>query len=36
MKNKESRKISLTFLEFFYHFLEFIWLWKKKKREICE
>jgi hypothetical protein len=31
MKNKEPRKISFTFLGFFYHFLEFIWLWKKKK-----
>jgi heme/copper-type cytochrome/quinol oxidase subunit 3 len=36
MKNKESRKISLTFLGIFYHFLEFIWLWKEKKREIYE
>jgi hypothetical protein len=33
MENKESRKIGLTFLGFFYHFLEFIWLWKKKKKE---
>jgi hypothetical protein len=33
MENKKSRKISLTFLGFFYHFLEFIWFWKKKKRE---
>jgi hypothetical protein len=32
MKNKEPRKISLTFLGFFYHFLEFIWLWKKKRK----
>jgi hypothetical protein len=32
MKNKKPRKISLTFLGFFYHFLEFIWLWKKKKK----
>jgi hypothetical protein len=36
MKSKGYRKISFTFLGFFYHFLEFIWLWKKKKREICE
>jgi hypothetical protein len=36
MENKKSRKISLTLLGFFYRFLEFIWLWKKKKREICE
>jgi hypothetical protein len=33
MENKESRKIGLTFLGFFYHFLEFIWLWKKKKKK---
>jgi hypothetical protein len=33
MKNKESRKIGLTFLGFFYNFLEFIWLWKKKKKK---
>jgi hypothetical protein len=31
MENKEARKIGLTFLGFFYHFLVFIWLWKKKK-----
>jgi hypothetical protein len=33
MENKESRKIGLTFLGFFYHFLEFTWLWKKKKKK---
>jgi cytochrome c1 len=33
MENKESRKIGLTFLGFFYNFLEFIWLWKKKKKK---
>jgi cytochrome c1 len=33
MENKESRKIGLTFLGFFYHFLEFIWFWKKKKKK---
>jgi hypothetical protein len=32
MENKESRKIGLTFLGFFYHLLEFIWLWKKKEK----
>jgi hypothetical protein len=32
-ENKKSRKISLTFLGFFYNFLEFIWLWKKKKKK---
>jgi hypothetical protein len=35
MENKESRKIGLTFLGFFYNFLEFIWLWKKKKKKTC-
>jgi hypothetical protein len=30
-KSKGYRKISFTFLGFFYHFLEFIWLWKKRK-----
>ena len=33
MENKKSRKIGLTILGFFYNFLEFIWLWKKKKRK---
>jgi hypothetical protein len=33
MENKKPRKIGLTILGFFYNFLEFIWLWKKKKRE---
>jgi hypothetical protein len=34
MKNKESRKISLTFLGFFYHFLQLfkVLLKRKKKR----
>jgi hypothetical protein len=31
-ENKESRKIGLTFLGFFYNLLEFICLWKKKKK----
>ena len=33
MENKKSRKISFTILGFFYNFLEFIWLGKKKKRK---
>jgi hypothetical protein len=33
MENKKPRKIGLTILGFFYNFLEFIWLWKKKKRK---
>jgi hypothetical protein len=34
MKNKEPRKVILTFLEFFYHFLQlFKVLLKKKKRK---
>jgi hypothetical protein len=33
MKNKKSRKIGLIFLGFFYNFLEYIWLWKKNKKE---
>jgi hypothetical protein len=33
LENKKSRKISFKILGFFYNFLEFIWLWKKKKRK---
>jgi hypothetical protein len=33
MKNKESSKISLTFLGFFYNFLGFVYLWPKKKKK---
>ena len=33
MENKKSRKIGFTILGFFYNFLEFIWLWKKKKKK---
>jgi hypothetical protein len=33
MENQESKKIGWTFLGFFYNFLEFIWLWKKKKKK---
>jgi hypothetical protein len=33
MENKESRKIGLTFLGFFYHFLELLEFCLKKKRE---
>jgi hypothetical protein len=33
MENKESNKIGLIFLGFFYISLEFIWLWKKKKKK---
>jgi hypothetical protein len=33
MENKKSRKIGFTILGFFYNFLEYIWLWKKKKKE---
>jgi hypothetical protein len=33
MKNKKSRKIGLTILGFFYNFLQFIWLWEKKKEK---
>jgi hypothetical protein len=33
IENKKPRKIGLTILGFFYNFLEFIWLWKKKKRK---
>jgi hypothetical protein len=37
MKNKEPSKISLTFLGFFYHFLQlFKVLLKKKKKEKLE
>jgi cytochrome c1 len=32
VENKRSRKIGLTILGFFYIFLQFIWLWKKKKK----
>jgi hypothetical protein len=32
MENKKPRKIGFTILGFFYHFLEFIWFWKKKKK----
>jgi hypothetical protein len=33
MENKESRKIGLTFLGFFYHFLPISKVGQKKKRE---
>jgi hypothetical protein len=33
MENKKPRKIGFTILGFFYNFLEYIWLWKKKKKE---
>jgi hypothetical protein len=33
MENKESRKIDLTFLGFFYNFLGFIYFWQKKKKK---
>jgi hypothetical protein len=33
MENKESRKIGLTFLGFFYHFLSISKVGQKKKRE---
>jgi cytochrome c1 len=33
MENKKSSKIGFTILGFFYHFLEFIWLWRKKKKK---
>jgi hypothetical protein len=33
MENNESRKISLTFLGFFYNFLGFVYLWQKKKKK---
>ena len=33
MKNKESRKIGLTFLGFFYHFLELFMPSQKKEKE---
>jgi cytochrome c1 len=33
MENEESNKIGLTFLGFFYHFLEFVFLWQKKKKK---
>jgi hypothetical protein len=33
MKNKEPRKISLTFLGFFYHFLQLFKFLLKKKKE---
>jgi hypothetical protein len=33
MENQESNKIGWTFLGFFYNFLEFIWLSKKKKKK---
>ena len=32
-KNQGSNKIGLTFLGFFYNFLEYIWLQKKKKNK---
>jgi hypothetical protein len=31
-ENNKSRKIGFTILGFFYHFLKFIWFWKKKKK----
>jgi hypothetical protein len=36
MKNKEPRKISLTFLGFFYHFLQLFKVLLKKKKEKLE
>jgi hypothetical protein len=36
MKNKEPRKISLTFLGFFYHFLQLFKFLLKKKNEKLE
>jgi hypothetical protein len=36
MKNKEPRKISLTFLGFFYHFLQLFKVPLKKKKEKLE
>jgi hypothetical protein len=33
MENMKPRKIGFTILGFFYNFLEYIWLWKKKKKE---
>jgi hypothetical protein len=35
MENKESRKVGLTFLGFFYNFLGFIYFWQKRKRKTC-
>jgi hypothetical protein len=36
MKNKESRKISLAFLGFFYNFLQISKVGQKKKKENVE
>jgi hypothetical protein len=36
MKNREPRKISLTFLGFFYHFLQLFKVLVKKKKEKLE